>query len=190
MIFTNIPVLEDKMEERGVLIAFFTIEYGDCTVECVYSKAMRKFLFAIVNKNVGFTCSLDGLYASAFINHREAVISLAECRNGGWDPKHFYEVLNNNLPNVNISEATPTKFGAVTSVAISDFEDRIYFNHWRKGQISVKQTDKTIELLGYEVLKFCKETGVTPVYFPYPTDRTISVVKNFKSDYNENNTID
>ncbi|MFW2235213.1 hypothetical protein ACN4FE_04215 [Aliarcobacter butzleri] len=187
MIFTNLPILEDKMDAHSISVAFFSISYGCCMVECVYSKAMRKFLFAIVDRNIGFTCSLENLYASSFINHKEAVQALAECRNGGWDPKHFYEVLNSSLPNVNISEVTTTKYGEVSGRAVSNFEDRIYFNHWRKGNISEKQKDKTIELLGHEVLRFCQSNGVTPVYFPYPTDRTMAIMNDFKLDYEQNN---
>ncbi|CAM3514692.1 hypothetical protein [Arcobacter aquimarinus] len=189
MNFTNIPILEFKMDKQSVLIAFFTIRYGECNIECVYSKAMRKFLFAIVDRNIGFTCSLNGTYANTYINHKEALNALAQCRNHGrWDPTHFYEVLNNSLPDVNISEVTTTKYRAVSGFAVSNFEDRIYFNHWRKGNISDRQTGKTIELLGYEVLRFCQNTGVTPVYFPYPTDRTMAVMNDFKLDYEQNNS--
>ncbi|ABV67896.1 hypothetical protein Abu_1649 [Aliarcobacter butzleri RM4018] len=191
MNFTNIPALESKMDRQNVLVAFFTIQYGECNIECVYSKIMRKFLFAIVDRNIGFTCSLNGIYANTYINHREALTALTQCRNHGrWDPTHFYEVLNNNLPNVNISEVTTTEYRAVSDLAVSNFEDRIYFNHWRKRKISDRQTDKTIELLGYEVLKFCQNTGITPVYFPYPTDRTIAIMKDFKLDYKNHNAID
>ena len=152
---------------------------------------MRKFLFAIVDRNIGFTCSLNGTYTNAYINHKEALVALTQCRNHGrWDPIDFYEVLNSNLPNVNISELTTTKYREVSGRAVSNFEDRIYFNHWRKGNISEKQKDKTIELLGHEVLRFCQSTGVTPVYFPYPTDRTMAIMKDFKLDYQNHNAID
>uniref|UniRef100_UPI0040483C7F hypothetical protein n=1 Tax=Aliarcobacter sp. TaxID=2321116 RepID=UPI0040483C7F len=190
MKFTNIPILENRMDKEGVSVAFFHIIYANCTVECVYSKNLRKFLFAIVNANVGFTCSLDGLYTNAFINHREAVQSLANCRNhGGWDPKHFYEVLNRHLPNVHFQQVTSRQYQTINRVAVSNFEDRIYFNHWRTSSMSEKQEKKTIELMGYEVLEFCKVTGVIPVYFPYPTDRTMTVMNNFKLDYKENKSI-
>ena len=122
------------------------------------------------------------------INHKEAVQSLANCRNhGGWNPKHFYEVLNEHLPNVHFLQVTPTQYQTINRVAVSNFEDRIYFNHWRISNMSEKQEKKTIELMGYEVLNFCKITGVIPVYFPYPTDRTIIVMDNFQLDYAENN---
>lgn len=190
MDFTNILDFESKMDEQGILVAFFSIQYGECNIECVYSRIMRKFLFAMVDRNIGFTCSLQGIYANAFINHREALDALTQCRNHGrWDPKHFYEVLNNSLPNVNVSEVTTAQYRTVSGFAVSNFEDRIYFNHWRRGQISDRQTDKTIELLGYEVLKFCQNTGVTPVYFPYPTDRTMAIMNDFKLDYEKHNTI-
>lgn len=188
MRFTNIPVLENRMDNEGVSVAFFSIIYANCTVECVYSKDLRKFLFAIVDANVGFTCSLEGLYTNAFINHREAVQALADCRNhGGWDPKHFYEVLNENLPNVNFQQVTGGQYQGVSSVAVSNFEDRIYFNHWRTSAMSERQEKKTIELMGYEVLEFCQETGVIPIYYPYPTERTMDVMNNFRLDYQQHN---
>jgi hypothetical protein len=183
MNFTNIPAFEDRMDSQGVSVAFFAITYGSCKIECVYSKDLRKFLFAIVDKNVGFTCSLDGIYANAFINHKEAVQALADCVNGGWNPRGFYEVLNDNLPNVVFTQVTQTTYQRTASVAVSNFEDRIYFNHWRKANISPKQIEKTIELMGNEVVRYCQGAGITPVYYPYPTDRTMAVMVNFKQDY-------
>lgn len=187
MTFTNIYEFERRMDAQGVSVAFFTITYGCCTVECVYSKDLRKFLFAIVDANVGFTCSLDGTFANAFINHREAVDALANCTGGGWNPKHFYEVLNDNLSTVNFGEVTRAQYQGINAVAVSNFEDRIYFNHWRTSNMSTQQEQKTIELLGNEVLVFCQATGVIPVYYPYPTDRTMDVLKNFREDYESHN---
>jgi len=189
MRFTNIPNFEARMDAAGVTVAFFTIKYANCTVECVYSKDLRKFLFAIVDMNIGFTCSLEGIFANAFINHREAVQTLAECRNhGGWDPKHFYEVLNDNLPTANFAQTTGEQYQRTAGVAVSNFEDRKYFNHWRRSSMSAPQANKTIELMGNEVLQFCRATGVIPVYYPYPTDRTMAVMINFRADYNTHNT--
>jgi len=187
MNFTNIENFENRMTTANVDIAFFTIVYSECSVECVYSKNLRKFLFAIVDKNIGFTCSLNGTYANAFINHKEAVAALADCRNGGWDPKHFYDALNKSLPTANFTQATKEKYKSTSSVAVSNFEDRIYFHHWKNANISPRQIEKTIELLGNEVVTFCKETGVTPVYFDHITDRTMDVATNFKDDYNAHN---
>ena len=187
MNFTNIENFENRMTTANVDIAFFTIVYSECSVECVYSKNLRKFLFAIVDKNIGFTCSLNGTYANAFINHKEAVAALADCRNGGWDPKHFYDALNKSLPTANFTQATKEKYKSTSSVAVSNFEDRIYFHHWKNANISSRQIEKTIELLGNEVVTFCKETGVTPVYFDHITDRTMDVATNFEDDYNAHN---
>ena len=186
MIFTNIIEFERRMDIESINVAFFSINYGECTVECVYAKNLRKFLFAIVDKNIGFTCSLDGLYASAYINHQEALQKLADCRNHGkWDPKHFYEILNNSLPHVLFTQTTESQYQRVAKVSISNFEDRIYFNHWRRANISPKQVKKREELLGHEVLNFCKTSGITPVYFPYPVDRTYSVMNDFKEDFHQ-----
>ncbi|MDY0320435.1 MAG: hypothetical protein RBR23_01755 [Arcobacteraceae bacterium] len=188
MNFTNIPAFEAKMHSQGVSVAFFAITYSNCKIECVYSKDLKKFLFAIVDKNVGFTCSLNGTYANAFINHKEAVQALADCRNSGWNPKDFYAVLNDSLPNVKFAQVSRIQYQGINSVAVSNFEDRIYFNHWRVSNMSSKQMEKTIELLGNEVLEFCKDTGVIPVYYPYPTDRTMDVLNNFRQDYQTHNT--
>lgn len=190
MIFTNITAFENRMNDENITIAFFSIAYGNCTIECVYAKVLKKFLFAIVDKNVGFTCSLNGEYASAFINHQEAVAALANCRNAGWDPIHFYEALNNSLPTVNFTQVTTAQYGNTTTYAVSNFEDRIFFHNWRRSNISDKQIKKTEELLGHEIVVFCKNTGVTPVYYDHPTDRTMNVAVNFIEDYNTHNTED
>lgn len=187
MQFTNIPSFENRMNQANVDVAFFTVNYANCTIEAIYSRIQRKFLFAIVDKNIGFTCSLNGIYASAFINHKKAVEELANCRNSStWNPKDFYEVLNEALLVVQFSQATMQDYKRIASKAVSNFEDRIFFNHWRIAHISTKQYDKTVELMGYDVANFCQENGVTAVYFPYPTDRTFNVMQNFVLDYEEN----
>ncbi len=189
MKFENLFYFERRMDNDGVTVAFFSIEYSNCMVECVYSKVMKKFLFAVVDKNVGFTCSLKGFYANAFINHREALQVLADCRNhGGWDPKHFYEVLDESLPNVSFAQVTTKQYKQTATKAVSNFEDRIYFNHWMRANISPKQTEKTAELMGNEVVSFCQDTGVTPVFYTYPTDRTMNVMVNFTEDYEDKGT--
>lgn len=188
MNFTNIDAFEQRMINAGIEIAFFTIIYSDCTVECVYSKELKKFLFAIVDKNIGFTCSLNGSYANGYINHRDAVAELANCRNSGrFDPKHFYEILNDYLPASNFTQVTTEQYRSTSSKAISNFEDRIFFHHWMKANISPKQIEKTKELLGNEIVRFCKDTGVIPVYHAHITDRTIDVATNFEDDYNTHN---
>ncbi|MDD5157242.1 hypothetical protein [Sulfurimonas sp.] len=89
-------------------------------------------MFAIVDHNIGFTCSLNGTYANAYINHQEALIVLAQCRSHGrGDPKHFYEILNDNLPTVTFTQIATKQYQSITQHAVSAFEDRIYFNHWR-----------------------------------------------------------
>ena len=184
MQFKNLENFESKMDAQNTTVAFFSIVYSNCTVECIYSKNLKKFLFAIVDMNIGFTCSLQGFYANAFINHQEALQVLADCRNhGAWDPKHFYEILDENLPFVNFGQVTTQQYQSTTSVAVSNFEDRIYFHHWMRANISPKQIKKTIELMGHEVVAFCKETGVTPVYYDHPTARTLKAMENFKNDY-------
>ena len=187
MNFTNINMFENRMQQQNMNTAFFQIEYHNCQVECAYSKIQRKFLFAIVDHNIGFTCSLNGTYANGYINHREAVETLMHCRvHGTFDPLHFYEFLNNQLPNVNISEVNITDYQRIASQAISAFEDRIYFNHWRRANMSERQKNKTIELMGYNVVEFCENNGLTPVYYPTPTQRTLDAFNNFELDYNSN----
>ncbi|ACA85358.1 hypothetical protein [Shewanella woodyi] len=184
MIFNNISAFEQRMIVQGVDVAFFTIQYHNCAIETAYSRIQKKFLFAFVDHNLGFTCSLNGDYANGYINHRDAVEQLAACRNhGGFDPIHFYEFLDNQLPHVNFTEVTPIQYARVVGKAVSNFEDRIYFNHWRRANISDKQEKKTIELMGHEVLKFCKDNGLTPVFYPHPTVRTLQAFSDFNQDY-------
>ncbi|AEG11485.1 hypothetical protein Sbal183_2074 [Shewanella baltica OS183] len=184
MIFNNISAFEQRMIAQGVDVAFFTIQYHNCAIETAYSRTQKKFLFAFVDHNLGFTCSLNGNYANGYINHRDAVEQLAACRNhGGFDPIHFYEFLDNQLPHVNFTEVTLIQYARVVGKAVSNFEDRIYFNHWRRANISDKQEKKTIELMGHEVLKFCKDNGLTPVFYPHPTDRTLQAFSDFNQDY-------
>ncbi|MCC4210913.1 hypothetical protein [Vibrio parahaemolyticus] len=172
------------MSQQDVKVAFFTVQYHNCAIEVAYSKAQKKFLLAFVDHNVGFTCSLKGTYANAYINHREAVEQLAECRNHGkFDPIHFYEFLNAQLPHVVFGELATIEYVRVVARAVSNFEDRIYFNHWRRAPISDKQEKKALELMGYEVVKFCKDNGLTPVFYPYPTERTLEAFGDFGADY-------
>ncbi|MDD5157243.1 hypothetical protein [Sulfurimonas sp.] len=49
--------------------------------------------------------------------------------------------------------------------------------------MSDKQRKKTEELLGYQVVIFCEDSGVIPVFYPHPTDRTLNVAINFRQDY-------
>lgn len=184
MFFSNIQAFEQRMGQQEVLIAFFTVQYHNCALEVAYSKTQKKFLFAFVDHNLGFTCSLNGSYANGFINHYEAVAQLAACRNhDSFDPIHFYEFLNLQLPIVNFGELTTIEYARVVGRAVSNFEDRIYFNHWRKAPISEKQEKKAHELMGYEVVKFCKENDLTPVFYPYPTERTLKTFGDFNKDF-------
>ncbi|RON72682.1 hypothetical protein [Pseudomonas fluorescens] len=184
MIFTNIEAFEDRMDAQGVLTAFFTIQYHNCAIETAYSKVQRKFLFAFVDHNVGFTCSLEGSHANGYINHQEAVELLMNCRNHDrYDPIHFYDFLNNSLPDVRFGEVSQYQYARVVGRAISEFENRIYFNHWRNANISGRQRNKTIELMGYEVVGFCDQNRVTPVFWSVPTERTLAAFANFRLDY-------
>ena len=38
--------------------------------------------------------------------------------------------------------------------------------------------------MGYEVVEFCKDTGVTPVYYDHLRTGT-RVMENFRNDYNQ-----
>lgn len=186
MIFTNIEIFEERMNALDTSIAFFTIQYHNCAIETAYSKNQKKFLFAFVDHNIGFTCSLNGNNANGFINHPEAVEQLMNCRNHNrYDPIHFYEFLNNLLPTVRFAETTNQQYIRTVGKAVSEFENRIYFNHWRSSNISERQQTKTIELMGYEVVKFCKENRLTPVFWAYPTDRTLAAFADFERDYND-----
>lgn len=185
MIFTNIEYFEERMANEGVTVAFFTLQYHNCQIETAYSSKQKKFLFAFVDHNIGFTCSLNGNYASGYINHPEAVKQLMLCRNHDkYDPIHFYELLNNNLPSVNFIQINNERYQRVASKAISNFEDRIFFNHWRNSNMSERQRNKTIELMGYEVIDFCESNHLIPVFYPYPTERTMNAFENFQNDFN------
>jgi len=185
--FTNILGFEQRMQASGVTVAFFTFTYTNCDLEVAYSIKQRKFLFAFVDHNIGFTCSLQGIKANGFINHKEAVHQLMLCRNHDrYDPIHFYELLNDFLPHATFEQITPEKYRQIATKAVSNFEDRIFFNHWRRSNMSQQQRDKTIELMGYEVLEFCKANGLIPVFYSYPTDRTLNSFEDFKTDYHNN----
>lgn len=185
MEFTHIFDFESRMQRKDVTVAFFHIQYHKCTLECAYSSAQRKFLFAFVDHNIGFTCSLKGTYVNGFINHQEAVRQLMLCRqHDKYDPIHFYEFLNNRLLTVNFSQITEREYELTVRKSVSNFEDCIYFNHWRSANISEKQESKAIELMGYKVVNFCKENRLTPVFFSTPTERTLASFENFQSDFN------
>ena len=190
MQFTNIEAFETRMQQSDVTVAFFTVQYRNCALECAYSVSQKKFLFAFVDHNIGFTCSLNGEFANGYINHKEAVKQLMVCRkHDKYDPIHFYEFLNEQLPIVRFGQISRTQYEQTASKAVSNFEDRIYFNHWRSANISPKQMNKTIELMGYNVVEFCRENSLTPVYYTYPTQRTLEAFDNFQIDY-QNNGLD
>jgi len=190
MKFNNIKQFEQRMDDAGINIAFFTIQYQNCVIEAVYSKAQRKFLLAIVDHNIGFTCSLENEYASAYINHEKATKQLMECRNHyEFDPKHFFEYLDNQLPRTTLAQVTNKQYENTARNAVSNFEDRIFFNHWRDSNMSKQQRDKTIELMGYEVIEFCDENHLIPIFYPHPTDRTLAVLENFEHDYDVHNAV-
>jgi hypothetical protein len=145
MEFTNILNFEYRMQDEIVTVTFFQVQYHKCTVECAYSSAQRKFLFAFVDHNIGFTCSLKGIYANGFINHKEAVKQLMLCRqHNKYDPIHFYDFLNNRLPTVQFSQISKEGYVKTVRKSVSNFEDRIYFNHWRSAKISEKQKIKPL----------------------------------------------
>jgi hypothetical protein len=184
MRFTNIGMFHSRMQRNNVTIAFFTIQYRNCALECAYSRIQQKFLIAFVDHNIGFTCSLAGDYTNGYINHEEAVEQLMRCRNHNrYDPIHFYEFLNNQLPIVEFERLNQSQYHRTILKAVSNFEDRIYFNHWRNANISAEQREKTVELMGYEVVGFCEENHLTPVFYPYPTQRTLDAFDNFELDY-------
>lgn len=186
MHFTNLLSFEDRMKAVDVNVAFFQVPYGACLIEAVYSICQKKFMFAFVNINLGFTCSIKGdAYASAYINHQAAVAQLQTCGNRNrFDPKHFYDALNEQLPTIHFAQASAQNYTEISHVAISAFEDRIYFNHWRRANISSQQAEKTAELMGYQVVDFCRTNGVTPVFFDHPTQRTYESFENYIGDFN------
>lgn len=187
VIFTNIAQFEARMNNQNVTVAFFSIQYHNCMIETAYSVSQKKFLFAFVDHNIGFTCSLNGNRASAYINHEDAVEQLMNCRNHNkYDPIHFYDFLNAQLPTVRFSQMNNTQYVKVVGKSVSAFEDRIYFNHWRNANISEQQRNKTIELMGNEVIQFCEENHLTPVFWAYPTERTLAAFVNFRVDYQNN----
>jgi len=172
------------MNQADTNVAFFNIQYRNCVLECAYSLNQRKFLFAFVDHNIGFTCSLDGDFANGYINHKEAVEQLMRCReHNRYDPVHFYDILNNQLNTVQFVRINQIQYCRTLQKAVSNFEDRIYFNHWRTANISDKQKNKAIELMGFKVVKFCEQNNLTPVFYPVPTERTLSAFGNFESDY-------
>ncbi|WP_188630979.1 hypothetical protein [Oceanisphaera marina] len=184
MRFTNIGLFENRMMDQGVTVAFFNFQYHNCVIETAYSINQRKFLFAFVDHNIGFTCSLQGEHASGYINHKAAVEQLMRCRNHDrYDPKHFYELLNDYLPSARFSQINQPQYKLAAQKAVSNFEDRIFFNHWRNSNMSENQRQKTIELMGHEVIDFCEKNHLIPVFYPYPTDRTLAAFENFQADY-------
>ncbi|SMM97677.1 hypothetical protein SPONN_2476 [uncultured Candidatus Thioglobus sp.] len=186
MQFTNIENFEEKIRNQNVTVAFFTIQYHNCNIETAYSINQKKFLFAFVDHNIGFTCSLNGINADGYINHKIAVKQLMECRNHDkYDPIHFYNFLNNQLPTITFNQINNQQYIDTVRVSVSEFEDRIYFNHWRDANISERQQNKTIELMGYEVLEFCNDNHLTPVFWSTPTERTLAVFCDFAVDYND-----
>jgi hypothetical protein len=175
------------MLQQNVAVAFFTIQYHNCAMECAYSIAQKKFLFAFVDHNFGFTCSLDGTHANGYINHKEAVEQLMKCRgHNKYDPIHFYDFLDNQLATIEFQQLTQDKHREIASLAVSNFEDRIFFNHWRNANISDKQKNKAIELMGHEVVKFCVQNHLTPVFYPHPTERTLAAFESFTNDFQVN----
>lgn len=186
MRFTNIQAFENRMINANVTVAFFTLQYHNCAIEIAYSSVQKKFLFAFVDHNIGFTCSLNEDYTNGYINHQEAVVQLMNCRNHNrYDPIHFYEFLNNQLPHTNFLQVTRNQYEHTVKQAVSNFEDRIYFNHWRNSNMSPKQRNKTIELMGHHVVEFCDHNHIIPVFFPDPTERTLAAFEDFQQDYNE-----
>ncbi|MBG5957194.1 hypothetical protein I5E90_10635 [Proteus mirabilis] len=190
MFFSYIDRFEQRMAQQDVAVAFFTIQYHNCAMEIAYSRTQKKFLIAFVNHNLGFTCSLRECYANGFINHYEAVEQLAACRNhGAFDPIHFYDFLNAQLLLVNFGELALRDYTGIVGKAVSNFEDRIYFNHWRRAAISDRQVNKTIELMGYEVVEFCRENRLTPVFYPRPTERTLEAFRDFNQDFEDHGLV-
>lgn len=190
MFFNEIDIFEQRMARHNVAVAFFNIKYHNCAMEIAYSRSQKKFLIAFVDHNLGFTCSLRNCYANGFINHYEAVEQLAACRNHGtFDPIHFYEYLNSQLPLVDFGELGLRDYAGIVGKSVSNFEDRIYFNHWRRAAISDRQVKKTIELMGYEVVDFCLENGLTPVFYPRPTERTLEAFRNFNQDFEDHGLV-
>ncbi|MCX6076444.1 MAG: hypothetical protein NTW78_06085 [Campylobacterales bacterium] len=185
MNFTNIPAFENRMTQQGVEISFFTIIYGAnrCEIECAYSISQKKFIFGFVNANIGFTITLDGINATTNLEGRIST-KLAECRDGSsdWKPSHFFDILNNHLPNVTFAQITRGQYIGIYTAA-SAFEDRIFFNHWRRSGMSPEQAEKTQSLLGRQVLDFCRANRIIPVFYPNPTDRTFNVAKDYLLDH-------
>lgn len=184
MRFTNIARFEARMAAENVTVAFFVVRYRNCEISSAYSRNQKKFLFAFVDHNIGFTCSLEDEYANGYINHKEAVEQLMRCRNHDrYDPIHFYDFLNGQLPNVAFARITDHQYAQVVRRAVSNFEDRIYFNYWRNSNMPERQRNKTIELMGYEVIEFCDQNHIIPVFYPYPTERTLAAFEDFEADY-------
>lgn len=184
MEFYNIDIFEQRMAAQSVSIAFFCFKYHNCTLEIAYSRKQRKFIFAFVDHNLGFTCSVNNGFVNSYINHKDAVKQLMKCRNHNkYDPKDFLALLNDFLPKANFCQINNSKHNRILSRAVSNFEDRIYFNHWRNSNMSDKQEKKTIELMGYEVVCFCKENHVIPVFFAHPTPRTLAAFEDYEMDY-------
>ena len=175
------------MRAVDITVSFFSIQYYKCVLEIAYSISQRKFLIAFVDHNLGFTCSLDDDYMNGYINHKSAVEQLMHCRNHGlYDPIHFYEFLNSQLLLAKFSQVNVNQYIRILPKSVSNFEDRVFFNHWRSANISDKQRNKTLELMGYNVIRFCKENKLTPVFHVAPTERTLNAFQNFINDFRAN----
>ncbi len=186
--FTNITNFENRMTQQNVEIAFFNVTYGanNCVIECAYSLNQKKFIFGFVNTTIGFTCTLNGIISNTVLAPNIST-KLADCRDSStnWRPSHFFDILNNQLPNIGFAQITQPQYIGIYKSA-SNFKDRIYFNHWRRSGMSSKQEEKTINLLGEEVVNFCHQNTIIPVFHAAPLGRTFNVAIDHEEDFNNN----
>ncbi len=186
--FINIANFENRMTQQNIEIAFFNVTYGvkNCIIECAYSLNQRKFIFGFVNTTIGFTCTLNGIISNTVLAPNIST-KLADCRDKStkWIPSHFFDILNNQLPNISFAQITLPQYIGIYASA-SNFNDRIYFNHWRRSSMSSRQEQKTINLLGEEVVKFCHQNIIIPVFNVAPSGRTFDVAIDYEEDFNIN----
>lgn len=195
--FRNWKKFREKIINDGFDIVKFDFTYHTCDMRIIYALAQNVFIIAIRGTQNGFMISLNGYKTSHTVDNN-LYRELARCKNMPFDPDRPYNPfdflieLNKFIGSSQIQFVVPTKsdYQGTATNAIPD-EQKIFFQRWiphtTDGKNVTKENIAKIEkLLGYNISKFCEKNNVSIGFTNVPTDRSIDVLKDFESDYENN----
>ncbi len=194
--FNNWKKFRDKIKLSNNKIVKFDLQYHQCNFRIIYSLAQNVFIIALQGTQKGFILNLE-YYQTHHNIKNELYKTLANCKDTVYDPNKRYNPFDFLIEldkfigseNINFSKPNSTDYQTINTCAIPD-EEKIFFQRWiphNTGHVTNKNLSKIEKLLGYNIKKFCEENNISIGFRSTPTERSLEMIQDFKSDYKQFN---